>query len=598
MVSRRWTARLGCGLLASLALGPTAARAQRADIPENVRPGLSNILSEFFTSVTSGTRGKVFDFFETVELWDAEGEIDRLVGNPWELHDSTSYKLRLLPLRLSYPVYGRLVSQLTRLDDLRGLRIQNVSPDSVDRLAVTFDTLDPTGRPEHFANALLSTFSAREYADLTVFALSHQPFFPDNEARWRQTKRGLGRRKNALAVGALALGAAFNAGSFSRSGSVWQSPDRDYGLGWYGGFRQLGLRMQPQLRGGLTARGPGLEVAVGLWERVLPGLADRRRAVELALREGWLSRLSRPSGWDAFFEAALRTVVKAERAYPGERNTGRLGLFTRKERPLRLANIIFRSSAEVESDFKNNARFVVGLGFEHTRTGLATILQSSRTAIVHDGARMHEARAGLFIAGTVESPTQYVVDAMNTEARLVRERITALAALGGASGDAREQELGPLAESLAGYLETRRLAYSLLRWERMPSELHGPLDPDLLMTARRLVLERQHELAAFLREASRRLTASERRAEELRGIVERERGEPIVDVYIAELDAIDRVRRAESARVGRALLAFEHYRTTLTRMAAASPLVAPRELEWLPPPQMRRLMALAGPGER
>ena len=41
----------------------------------------------------------MFDFLETVELWDAEGEIDRLVGNPWELHDSTQYKLRLLPLR-------------------------------------------------------------------------------------------------------------------------------------------------------------------------------------------------------------------------------------------------------------------------------------------------------------------------------------------------------------------------------------------------------------------------------------------------------------------------------------------------------------------
>src|SRR6185436_5808976 len=136
---------------------------------------------------------------------------DRLVGNPWDLHDSTQFKLRLLPLRLSYPVYSRLVSQMTRLDDLRGLRIQNVSVDSVDRLAVTFDTLSGDRRPGEFAEALLGQFSAREYADLSVYALSHQPFFPDTEDEWRHVKHRLGQNKWTVAGSALALGMVFNA---------------------------------------------------------------------------------------------------------------------------------------------------------------------------------------------------------------------------------------------------------------------------------------------------------------------------------------------------------------------------------------------------
>jgi hypothetical protein len=599
VLSQRIPPRLAAALGASLALAPAIAAAQpAASAPEHQgRAGLTSILTEFFTAVTNGTRGRVFDFFETVELWNAEGEVDRLVGNPWELHDSTSYKLRLLPLRLSYPVYGRLVSQMTRLDDLRGLRIQNVSPDSVDRLAVTFDTLDPSGRPEHLAGALLNTFSAREYADLGVFALSHQPFFPDTDERWALAKRRMGRNKYSLAGGALALGAAFNAGAFATSGNVWRSPDREYGVGWYAGVRQLGLRMQPQLRGGLTARAPGLELAAGLWERVLPDARDRRRAFELAVRESYLGRFARAAGWDGFVEAAFRGVLHEERAYAGERSTGRIGFFARKERPLRLRNIVFRSSTEWETDFSENTRFVVGLGFEHARTGLATILQSSRTAILRDGARTHESRGGLFLAGTVESPTQFVVDAMASEARLVRERLETLAALPAPTENELDDHLVPLAAALASYLEARRLAYSLLRWERTPNELHGPLDGDLLMEARRTVLARQQAVASFLREISGRLGASEKRAEELKGIVEREQGNAaIVDAYVAELDAIDRVRRREAERLGRALMAFEEYRTALTRMAAASPLVSPREVERLPPPQLRRLTAMAAGG--
>jgi hypothetical protein len=561
----------------------------------DTRGDLSHILSQLIESL-SNTRGRVFDFLETVELWDAEGEIDRLVGNPWELHDSTQYKLRLLPLRLTYPAYSRLVAQMTRLDDLRGLRIQNISPDSVDNLAVTFDTLSPDRRPEDFAGALLGQFSAREYADLGIYAMSHQPFFPRNDEEWRHLEHRLGQNKYAVVGGALALGAVFNAGAFSTSGRITGTADRQFGLGWYGGIRSFGMRMQPQLRGGLTLRAPAVEVAAGLWQRVNPTDTDRRTALELAFREGWLSRLSRPSGWDAFFEAAFRRVLQAQPGYTGERLTGRLGLFARKERPLRLRNLIFRSSAEMESDLQDNARFVVGLGFEHARTGLATVLQSSRTAIVRDGTRTHESRAGLFVAGTVEPPTQFVIDAMHSEARLVREHCQTVAALRDPSPAELDAQLAPLAASLASYLEARRLAYSILRWERARDELHGPLDPDVLLQARGLVLERQHALAEFLREAARRLSETERRATAVSELVQRDHDDPaMVDAYVAELDALDRIRRRESARISHALFAFQHYHDTLARMATASDLVAERQLEWVPPTDMRKLTAAATP---
>jgi hypothetical protein len=582
---------LGAALLALPA--PTHAQERTAESP---RAELSHILSGLLSNVTSGTRGRLFDFFESVELWDAEGEIDRLVGNPWVLHDSTSYKLRLLPLRLTYPVYGQLVSQMTRLDDLRGLRIYNVTPDSVDRLAVNFDALSPDRRVGDLAGALLGQFSAREFADLGVFALSHQPFFPDTEEGWQHTKHRLGQNKYGLAGGALALGALFDAGAFATSGRALSSKGKDYELGWYGGVRSFGMKMRPQLRGGMTLKAPGLELSAGLWQRVRPVQTDRRTALEVAVREGWLSRLSRPSGWDAFFEAAFRHVLKAEQAYAGEINTGRVGLFARRERPLHLQNLIFRSSVEMESDLQQTARFVSGLGFEHVRTGLATVVQSSRTAVVLNGNRTHESRVGLFVAGTIDPPTQFVVDAMHSDARRVREACAVAAALQDASPAETDALLAPLAMALASYLENRRLAYSLLRWERTPSELYGPLDADVLMQARGLVVQREQALAAALHEAARHLDASQRRTEELRELVTRERHDAnLVDAYVAELDALDRVRRREAERISHGLFAFQHYRATLARMAAASPIVDPRELPALPPTEMRRLTAMSTP---
>jgi hypothetical protein len=356
------------------------------------------------------------------------------------------------------------------------------------------------------------------------------------------------------------------------------------------------MNMRPQLRGGLTLRAPAVEMAAGLWQRVNPTDTERSTALEVAFREGWLSRLSRPTGWDAFFEAAFRRVLQAEQAYGGERTTARLGLFARRERPLRLRNLIFRSSAELESNLHDNARFVIGLGFEHVRTGLATILQSSRTAVVLDGKRTDESRGGLFVAGTVDPPTQFVLDAMHAEARLVREHCQAVAALRDPAPAALDGKMAPLASSLASYLETRRLAYAILRWPRMPDELHGPLDAAVLLEARRLVLERQQMLAAFLREAAHRLSTGEKRAAEIRDFVERERHDGVmVEAYLAELDALDRIRRRETERISHALFAFQHYGETLARMAAASPLVAPRELERLPPTELRRLTAAATP---
>src|SRR5437667_4695566 len=163
---------------------------------------------------------------------------------------------------------------------------------------------------------------------------------------------------------------------------------------------------------------------------------------------------------------------------------------------------------------------------------------------------------------------------MRSEARLVREEGEAVAALRDPTGAAADEHVAPLATALADYLESRRLAYSLLHWERLPTDLHGPLDAKVLLEARWAVLNRQRALADFLREAARRLGTAEKRSADIRELVERDRDDvPLVDAYVAELDALDRIRRRESERISHALFAFQHYREALVRMASSSALI-------------------------
>lgn len=578
--------------------------------------------------MTDQTRGAVFSFLETVEMFDLEGEVDRLVGSPWELSDSTTYKLRLLPLNLGAPMYETLGRMMTRQDELRSQRVQSVSSSSVETIALRFDSLDLPRQRERVLASTLTYFNAREMADLAVFALAQQPLFPDTQEGWELRKRQIGRNKGKVIAGALLAGAVFDAGTFGQSGTIVRRNDGLARLGWYGGFRRLGLGLQPLVRAGLTAQVPGVELAAGMTERINPDESDARRSVELAAREGWLNRLGRPAGVDLFVESAIRRVLDAGPAYAGETTTGRAGVFMRRENFLRSRDLVLRSSVEAEGDFSTEMRFAAGVGLEHVRSGITVALQSSRTSIENEGLRYPETRGGFFVAGTMDPPVRHFVDGMKARARAARDewqrvaeleerrrlaevRVRALAtsepggpdqreavAALGAAVTALEERVARLAVVLADYLESRRRAYTVTRLPRVEGDLHGPLDPAILVAALRLVQERGGELAALLRAAEADLAPLHRRFHELRAAADRVANDPVARTltvaYTDDLHELDRAWRQVSAPVRAALEGYAHYDACHKRIAAASEL-ARKDTPWLPEPVVRRIAALTAP---
>jgi len=586
---------------------------------------LLKVLSDLTAQIGSKSRGELLGFFNRIELFNVESEIDRLVGSPWELSDSTAYKLSLAPLHVAYPVFDQQVAQMTRLDDIRSRRIQNLTVDSLGLITVNLDILNGEQSGGQLASSILHYFNAREFMDLGVFILAQQPYFPQTEDEWDARKHQIAQHQGMLAVGVAGLGALFEVGALNNSGTIKRCQNNRCSVGWYGGFSHLGYHLQPNLRGGLTTQVPGLELSAGLMEQVRAPSDSASSVFEMAVRESWLNRFTSVGGWDSFLEAAVRRVVSAERQYQGETFTTRGGAFFKRERPFHWRYITVRSSTEVESDLTGSLRWTMGLGVDYTRTGLSTVLQSSRTNFMQDGGPAPEIRTGLFVAGTVEAPEDYYVESMKVRARLLRDEWTALAASEAeqkqaesevrvlAGGQASASRLAPrfeairkaIAESethrvrvatfLGDYLEGRRIAYSLKQWKRSEDDLQGPLDGEVLEAAGRAVLDRLGELAAFLRGARGRLEILIDRRSRTEETLQADAGgsEEARALASRELAAMDTLWRRESEAVSEALRLYNYYLSTTKRISGmASGIVPVRYFEPLNPRVLRKLVTL------
>jgi hypothetical protein len=617
---------LGSSFPRRAAAQPPGAAGQLDDEDADLERIVSAV-AELLFALADGASEKVFDFLETVELFDFENEIDRLVGDPRALNDSTAYKLSLLPFHIRFPIYQQLVRQMTRQDDLRSRRIHTVTPDAVNVIALRIETLADDDVRDDVRTSLLKHFSAREVVDLGIFLLAQQRFFPETEEGWLNLKRNIADAGPVVAAAALAAGAAFDVGALQRTGTIVRLLDRQLRLGWYAGIRKLGFRFHPQLRAGLTAHLPRLELAVGLAERVRPGVLDPRRSLELAIRESWLKQMVQGSGWDAFAEGALRYVLKTPFGFQGETMSGRAGFFARRDEIPGWKQFGLRFSGEAESDFRKQVRFAIGLGIEHGPTGIATMLQSSRSSSPQEPLSSAETSGGLFLAGTVEAPTQLFVDSMMTQARLVldewevidgldRRRLqieqklrlfgtsgfsadTARSALASIDQTIRERDvrLGVMGNRLADYLESRRQAYSIKRWTPREGDLHGPLDPHILLNVRAQLFLRLANLSAELEKSATRLQELRNRqsivAERMRTVASFNDRSPAVAGYAEELAALEHRLQRESSRASASLNAYLRDRDSARRIKAASPrALASIDPDPLPSKVLRRVIVL------
>jgi hypothetical protein len=523
---------MGVALLASALTGPPAHAQSGGDRQRAREEALSRVFGQLpglVTSLLEKGNAEFFRLLENLELFRVESEIDRYVGPPRTLHDSTTYKLSLLPFHIRYPIYRQLVDQMTRLDNVRSRPIHMVTPDSVSLIdlhiqpILTLEEFQGQGAGPEVQRSLLQHFTAREIADLSVFMLAQQPFFPEDDEGWARVKRRIARASVPIALGALTTGAAFDSGALSHSGTLYKWSDQRR-LRYYGGFRGLGFRGHPLLRTGVAVRTPGVEAAAGISDQVRPAATEPDSAIELAVRTGWLNGLDPPAGWDAFFETTLRRAIHEPSGFTGDRTTARAGFFFKREEPRWLPKLNLRGSAEAESDLADRLHIVAALGVERPRAGITTILHGSLVPSSPTGGGIHDARLNLFVAGTMEPISAAFEEEMASQARQAQAEWTELLALesrrtnwerrlqaqspgswnSAASVamlgelrrmlDDRDERYLKLSSTVAAYLAARQRAYTILGWHAATDELHGPLDAATLTAMRAHILARLREL--------------------------------------------------------------------------------------------------------
>ena len=412
-----------------------------------------------FERVAARGYTELFRLLETLEVFRFEAEIDRFVGKPRDLNDTTSYKLSLLPFYIAYPIYPPLTAQMTRLDTVRANRIYTVTPSSVNLVdlrltpVLFLDQFYGLGRGDEVALSLVTNLSAREISDLGVFLLSQYPFFPQNDEDWARTKRRVARAAVPIALAALVTGAAYDAGSLAYSGPIVKR-GKDFELRYYGQFRSLGIHWHPYLRGGLTGRAFGFEAAAGLADQVNPTNTQPDQAVELALREGWLNQLVQPLGLDAFFEAAVKRSIGEPRGFVGDLTTARTGFFFKRDQAPLLPALAMRGSIEAESNLDRRLHLVGALGFEKPNSGITTVLQASLIPAPAGSGLPDNAQLNLFFVGSMEPLSQAFADDMSSLASQVREEFAGLEAAGEAArglgaGAARARDGEPHAAGAA-----------------------------------------------------------------------------------------------------------------------------------------------------
>jgi len=604
-VSCRSTGRgAACVLAAALvttAVRPAGAQsvpAAPAGVTES-RIDLSRILAalpEVFEHVAARGYSELFRLLETVEVFRLESEIDRFVGRPRELNDTTTYKLSLLPFNIAYPIYPALVAQMTRLDSARSNRIYTVTPDSVSlvdlrlRPVGSLEEFQGLGRRDDIARGALTQFSARELSDITVFVLAQYPFFPQTDDDWRRTKRRVARAAIPIALAALATGALFDAGALAYSGPIVRR-GQDLELRYYGQFRDLGIHWHPYLRVGLAARAHRFEAAAGFADQINPTLGQPDRAVELAVRGGWLNQLEQPLGLDTYFEAALKRSVGERAEFVGDLTRARAGFFVKREQAPIFPNLAMRGSLEAESNLEHRLHMIGALGFEKPYSGITTVFQATLTPALAGSGLPEEARLNLFFVGTMEPLSQSFSDEMSGLAHQIEEEWAELGALDqrredwdqglllhGTAGQTpeearamlgemeqlliqREDRIARLANHLADYLASRRRAYSILGRARSEDELHGPLDATVLLAARSRILVRLQQLSEELTRAlgplgalKMRMAALEREIDELAAAAP---GSAELAGRRRSLDTLEQQWASETERIRRTLAAHD-----------------------------------------
>ncbi len=378
------------------------------------------------TDQSYGDLGRRFVLF----LWGkpsllSSGAIDEMVGNPWKLSLAAEAKLATLPPRLRTEMYLLLAGSLHSYQFVpQSTAIAGGASGSTAEAFPWPTTLAPAvGR--QLLNNLTTTavrhFRTEELADLGVYALSRQAFFPTTPREWRSWKQAI-VEDDMLFASAVALGLAATDNLQARaSGLLAKLPGNTFRFGWFGEFNDFGFQLHPTLRSGLKVKSPSVEVSAGVKENFAAGTTEELRALELVVNNHWIEQLATPRGWELAVTAVGRYVVAHQvKAKEDAVQTG-LDLYFRRPHFAGSAyqSLVIRTNAA--TDFRTESVAFGAVGLEHRRYDVAALVRVGVSADPWSEPSL--SNVGVLIAGGTEPRHDRMRSAMFSSADAVVVRL-------------------------------------------------------------------------------------------------------------------------------------------------------------------------------
>jgi hypothetical protein len=306
-----------------------------------------------------------------------EGDIDKMVEDPWTLNVKTAQKISSLPPRLKFGLY-RLFMQ-----DLPFFAVMQRTPEAFGNNGTPPLTPDEIQMTQESSKKLIdnvlgtlgSHFTDDEMVDLAVFALSKSAFFPKTPEGWAKLKNAVVKGEIWIGLATvLALAASDNA-ALSTSMWLYSNPDGTFRLGWYGSFNDLGIKWHPRFSAGAKMRVDDFEFSLGGKYNVKASETSEVSAVEFNMREHLLDIFTRKFGWE--LSTALGARYSLVHNDPTKQGQGLVtgSLYTRRR--LGASPLFFISNSSINTDFNKCIGSEFSAGIENEEYDLSILSYAS-----------------------------------------------------------------------------------------------------------------------------------------------------------------------------------------------------------------------------
>ncbi|MGC4123040.1 MAG: hypothetical protein QM765_52410 [Myxococcales bacterium] len=334
----------------------------------------------------------------------SEEDVDRIIGDPYHMNESTRLKLDALPPRMRLKLYSVASDRADRIY-LRGVnRLGQVTPGDFRSVAVDLDFETANRLIDAIGKSIDGYFRIEELIDLTVYGLSKYEFFPKTHERWNELKLQLPKYDLALGIIALTALAVVDEGNLDMGGWLLKTPTDSFRFGWYASARKFGFKWHPRITLGLQGATPGFDTSLGWTEYFNPIKAQHpwetndSRTLQWTVREHLFTRWTQEHNWETSGMATLSFVWLNLDPLYNETFRGEVAFYARRPAIIETPQVDFLLEGGLSSDFRHQHLSNLAVGFELPVQSIAGALHFYSLT---DPVLPTEWRAGVMFGGSI-----------------------------------------------------------------------------------------------------------------------------------------------------------------------------------------------------